>query len=111
MKIVLKDNKEYSVVRVTKNSITDIKNSEYSNLVEELGVSLINTTKILLDVSKDTMTNLFTIEKDFSEDNISEVTFVTNNGEIKETYDAVGRIYQNVSDFVNETIIILLKYE
>lgn len=111
MKIVLKDNTEYSVVRVSKNSIADVNNSEYRELASKLGVSCINTTNILLDVSKNTMANLFTIEKDFSENNISEVTFVTQNGEIKETYDTVGRIYQNVSDFVNETIIVLLKFE
>ena len=51
------------------------------------------------------------IKTDFSVDNISQVTYVTEKDESAvDTYKSIGKISQNMTDYVNDITVTLLKY-
>ena len=111
MKIILKNGATYSIKRTNNNIIDWTKYNGYIDDVPEDTKSAY-ASDITLNTEENELSDLFKIESDFTKENISDVTFVTDSGaEIKDSYSAVCRITQNITDYVNETLIVLIKYQ
>ena len=110
MKIVLKNGATYSIKRTNNNIVDSDKFIGFIGKIPE-NIKSVHTADITID-NKDVLSDLFQIENDFSLDNITDVTYVTESGtEMKDSYNAIGRISQNISDYVNETTVVLIKYQ
>lgn len=110
MKIVLKNGATYPIKRTNNNIAIPEKFMGFVGEIPE-NTKFAHVTDIILDTENE-LSNLFEIEKDFSLDNISDITFVTDSGsELKDSYDTIGRISQSISDYVNETTVVLVKYQ
>ena len=109
MKIILKNGASYNIRRTDSNIIDKNKLNFYDDIPED--VKSVYVSNIILKTEEGKLLDLFEIEKDFTEDNIEEVTFVTDNGtQLKDRYNAVGTIDQTITDFINEAKIVLFKY-
>ena len=111
MKIVLKNEKSYPIKSVNRSVVTDLKKSAYVEKAPKENPVSAYIANILLQIPESGIFNLFELIKDFSIENISELKFENGLNQIlTEGYDVVYSISQNISEYVNETTIVLVKY-
>ena len=111
MKIVLKDGGEYELRRINKLIVDSVETSEYKNYITDKSVTTCEVTLLSLVPTEGVVPDLFKIKTDFSVDNISQVTYVTEKDESAvDTYKSIGKISQNMTDYVNDITVTLLKY-
>ena len=111
MKIILKNGATYNVTRTSINVVCDFqKIKEIYNAPDNYTSAYV--TDLILKTDPSEVSDLFQIEKDFSLDNISDVTFVTDSGaEMKDSYTGISKIFQTITDYINETSVSLIKYK
>lgn len=111
MKIILKNGATYNISRTNTNILSELKKiNEVKNAPENYTSAYV--TDLILKTEPNEVSDLFQIEKDFSLENITDVTFMTESGaEMKDSYDGISKIFQTITDYVNETSVSLIKYK
>lgn len=100
MKIKLKDGTEFKVTSVKKT----IDHSAYFN-------SKLNQTSIIMNVSENGSITMDQLKEILTPENVSEVTFVREIGNVSDNFVRFARISQNIDDFGDQIVIVLSKDE
>lgn len=98
MKIRLKDGTEYNVTSINKN----IDHNSFFN-------NKLNNTNVILNVNENEGITVEALEKVLTPENVSEVTFVRESGDIVDTFVRFARITQHVDDYGNQITVLLSK--
>lgn len=98
MKIRLKDGTEFTAATVRK---TVDHNAFFNNKL--------NNTVIILNVNENQGISVETLEQILTPENVSEVTFVRDGGNIVEDYLRFARITQHIDEYGNQITVVLSK--
>ena len=109
MKIILKDGTTYQIKELVADLLSDMDFNLYK---EQLGtdINTFENHRLRLMPGDNVINNLYDIKNALTEDNISSVKYVLDDGsEITDSYKLSGNVQQYISATDNKTYINLIK--
>ena len=109
MKIILKDGTTYQIKELVADLLSDMDFNLYK---EQLGTNTntFENHRLRLMPGDNVINNLYDIKNALTEDNISSVKYVLDDGsEITDSYKLSGNVQQYISATDNKTYINLIK--
>lgn len=100
MRIKFKDGREFKITSVKKT----LDHSAYFN-------SKLNQTSIIMNVNENEGITMDQLKEILTPENVSEVTFIRDIGNVTDTFVRFARISQNIDDFGDQIVIVLSKDE